>query len=163
MTERELIPGGKEIEVTEENKHEYVEQMVRWRVERGVSEQMGSIVNGFNEVLQTFTNPILLAVCFLLFTTVVVVLFCSVCLLVSLFVCFFPTTERGGVLLYIFGTIMYLPKRYGFETVFSFSVCNRLVGNRVRVPCKHFSKLPIAFGARKYSLTKMQFLLILKA
>ena len=89
MTERELIPGGKEIEVTEENKHEYVEQMVRWRVERGVSEQMGSIVNGFNEVLQTFTNPILLAVCFLLFTTVVVVLFCSVCLLVCLFVCFF--------------------------------------------------------------------------
>ena len=52
MTERELIPGGKEIEVTEENKHEYVEQMVRWRVERGVAEQMESIVKGFNEVLQ---------------------------------------------------------------------------------------------------------------
>ena len=53
VTERELIPGGKEIEVTEENKHEYVEQMVRWRVERGVAEQMESIVKGFNEVLQT--------------------------------------------------------------------------------------------------------------
>lgn len=52
MTERELVPGGKEIEVTEENKHEYVEQMVRWRVERGVAEQMESIVKGFNEVLQ---------------------------------------------------------------------------------------------------------------
>lgn len=52
MTERELIPGGKEIEVTESNKHEYVEQMVRWRVERGVAEQMESIVNGFNEVLE---------------------------------------------------------------------------------------------------------------
>ena len=53
MTERELIPGGKAIEVTEENKHEYVEQMVRWRVERGVAEQTESIVKGFNEVLQT--------------------------------------------------------------------------------------------------------------
>ena len=39
------------MEVTEENKHEYVEQMVRWRVERGVAEQTESIVNGFNEVL----------------------------------------------------------------------------------------------------------------
>lgn len=55
MTERELVPGGKEMEVTEENKHEYVEQMVRWRVERGVAEQTESIVNGFNEVLYSWT------------------------------------------------------------------------------------------------------------
>lgn len=51
VTERELVPDGKNIEVTEGNKHEYVEQMVRWRVERGVAEQTESIVNGFNEVL----------------------------------------------------------------------------------------------------------------
>jgi len=51
VTERELIPGGKEIEVTEQNKQEYVDQMVRWRVERGVAEQTESIVKGFNEVL----------------------------------------------------------------------------------------------------------------
>ena len=50
VTERELVPDGKNIEVTERNKHEYVEQMVRWRVERGVAEQTESIVNGFNEV-----------------------------------------------------------------------------------------------------------------
>ena len=50
VTERELVPGGKNIEVSESNKHEYVEQMVRWRVERGVAEQTESIVNGFNEV-----------------------------------------------------------------------------------------------------------------
>ena len=43
------------MEVTEENKHEYVEQMVRWRVERGVAEQTESIVNGFNEVLYSWT------------------------------------------------------------------------------------------------------------
>ena len=50
MSERELIPGGTDIAVTEENKEEYVEHMVKWRVERGVSEQTGSIVRGFNEV-----------------------------------------------------------------------------------------------------------------
>lgn len=55
VTERELVAGGKEMEVTEENKHEYVEQMVRWRVERGVAEQTESIVNGFNEVLYSWT------------------------------------------------------------------------------------------------------------
>ena len=43
------------MEVSEENKHEYVEQMVRWRVERGVAEQTESIVNGFNEVLYSWT------------------------------------------------------------------------------------------------------------
>ena len=56
VTERELIPGGKDIEVTEENKNEYVEQMVRWRVERGVAEQMESIVKGFNEVIKHTSN-----------------------------------------------------------------------------------------------------------
>jgi len=50
VTERELIPGGKDIAVTEENKGDYVKEMVKWRVERGVSEQMESIVRGFNEV-----------------------------------------------------------------------------------------------------------------
>ncbi|KAK3702896.1 hypothetical protein QZH41_014166, partial [Actinostola sp. cb2023] len=51
VTERELIPGGIDIAVTEENKAEYVNEMVTWRVERGVSEQAESIVRGFNEVI----------------------------------------------------------------------------------------------------------------
>ncbi|XP_031568245.1 E3 ubiquitin-protein ligase HECW2-like [Actinia tenebrosa] len=51
VTERELIPGGVDIAVTEANKTEYVNEMVKWRVERGVSEQMQSIVRGFNEVI----------------------------------------------------------------------------------------------------------------
>jgi hypothetical protein len=50
VTERELIAGGVDIAVTEANKIEYVNEMVKWRVERGVSEQMESIVRGFNEV-----------------------------------------------------------------------------------------------------------------
>ena len=45
------MTGGKEIEVNERNKQEYVEHMVRWRVDRGVSEQMESIVNGFSQVM----------------------------------------------------------------------------------------------------------------
>lgn len=51
ITERELKPGGRSVPVTEENKHEYVELMVKWRTERGVQEQINHMVQGFNEVL----------------------------------------------------------------------------------------------------------------
>jgi HECT-domain (ubiquitin-transferase) len=50
MTERELKPNGKNIAVTEKNKKEYIERMVKWRVERGVAEQTESLVKGFYEV-----------------------------------------------------------------------------------------------------------------
>lgn len=40
------------ISVTEKNKKEYIERMVRWRVERGVSEQSQSLLKGFNEVIE---------------------------------------------------------------------------------------------------------------
>lgn len=50
MTERELVPGGKDMPVTEGNKMDYVEQVVKWRVDRGVAEQMQSIITGFLEV-----------------------------------------------------------------------------------------------------------------
>uniref|UniRef100_A0A146KYN5 HECT-type E3 ubiquitin transferase n=2 Tax=Lygus hesperus TaxID=30085 RepID=A0A146KYN5_LYGHE len=49
--ERELKPGGKNIPVTEKNKKEYIEKVVRWRLERGVSEQTDSLVRGFYEVV----------------------------------------------------------------------------------------------------------------
>ncbi|BET01513.1 e3 ubiquitin-protein ligase [Nesidiocoris tenuis] len=49
--ERELKPGGKNIPVTEKNKKEYIERVVRWRLERGVSEQTDSLVRGFYEVV----------------------------------------------------------------------------------------------------------------
>ena len=52
VTERELKPGGKSIPVTEGNKKEYVDLMIKWRMERGVGEQMTQLVNGFNEVLR---------------------------------------------------------------------------------------------------------------
>ena len=39
MKERELKPGGSEVSVTEENKMEYVEMMVQWRLGRGIKQQ----------------------------------------------------------------------------------------------------------------------------
>lgn len=51
VTERELKPNGKNVPVTEKNKKEYMERMVKWRLERGVTEQMESIIKGFHEVL----------------------------------------------------------------------------------------------------------------
>ena len=50
LVERELKPNGKNIAVTEKNKKEYTEKMVKWRIERGVSEQTDSLVKGFYEV-----------------------------------------------------------------------------------------------------------------
>lgn len=50
MTERELKPNGKNIPVTEKNKKEYIDKVVKWRLERGVTEQTESLVKGFYEV-----------------------------------------------------------------------------------------------------------------
>ena len=50
MTERELKPNGKNIAITEKNKKDYIDKMVRWRLDRGVSEQRESVIRGFYEV-----------------------------------------------------------------------------------------------------------------
>ncbi|XP_055949305.1 E3 ubiquitin-protein ligase HECW1-like isoform X1 [Argiope bruennichi] len=51
VVERELKPGGKTTGVVERNKREYIERMVKWRLERGVAEQTESLVKGFYEVV----------------------------------------------------------------------------------------------------------------
>lgn len=51
MIERELKPNGKNISVTQENKREYVDLMVKWKIERGMGEQMAQIIKGFDEAL----------------------------------------------------------------------------------------------------------------
>ncbi|XP_036222479.2 E3 ubiquitin-protein ligase HECW2 isoform X1 [Bactrocera oleae] len=51
VVERELKPGGKNIIVNEKNKKEYLERMIKWRLERGVQEQTESLVRGFYEVV----------------------------------------------------------------------------------------------------------------
>ncbi|XP_018012884.2 uncharacterized protein LOC108669949 isoform X2 [Hyalella azteca] len=50
--DKELKPGGKNIPVTEKNKKEYLERMVRWRLERGVTSQTEALLRGFHEVLE---------------------------------------------------------------------------------------------------------------
>ncbi|OQR76630.1 E3 ubiquitin-protein ligase HECW1-like [Tropilaelaps mercedesae] len=49
--EKELKPGGRNLQVTERNKKEYIDKMVKWRLERGVSEQTENLVKGFYEVI----------------------------------------------------------------------------------------------------------------
>ena len=57
ITERELKPGGAGIPVSEKNKKEYIERMVKWRIERGVAQQTESLVRGFYEV-QLLVRPL---------------------------------------------------------------------------------------------------------
>lgn len=47
----DLKPGGRDIEVTNENKKEYVELVTEWKIQRGVSEQFKSFMDGFNELI----------------------------------------------------------------------------------------------------------------
>ncbi|XP_053343002.1 E3 ubiquitin-protein ligase HECW1 [Clarias gariepinus] len=53
VTERELKSGGANLQVTEKNKKEYIERMVKWRVERGVVQQTQALVRGFYEVVDS--------------------------------------------------------------------------------------------------------------
>uniref|UniRef100_A0A7N5KE92 HECT-type E3 ubiquitin transferase n=1 Tax=Ailuropoda melanoleuca TaxID=9646 RepID=A0A7N5KE92_AILME len=53
VTERELKSGGANTQVTEKNKKEYIERMVKWRVERGVVQQTEALVRGFCEVVDS--------------------------------------------------------------------------------------------------------------
>ncbi|KAM5273116.1 E3 ubiquitin-protein ligase HECW1 isoform 3-T3 [Ctenodactylus gundi] len=53
VTERELKSGGANTQVTEKNKKEYIERMVKWRVERGVVPQTEALVRGFYEVVDS--------------------------------------------------------------------------------------------------------------
>lgn len=47
----ELIPGGSDVKVTEENKEEYITAVINWRFVKRVSTQMGQILKGLHEVV----------------------------------------------------------------------------------------------------------------
>uniref|UniRef100_A0A672IZS1 E3 ubiquitin-protein ligase n=1 Tax=Salarias fasciatus TaxID=181472 RepID=A0A672IZS1_SALFA len=51
ISTQELKPGGGDIQVTEENKEEYIRLVAEWRLSRGVEEQTQAFFEGFNEVL----------------------------------------------------------------------------------------------------------------
>ncbi|KAI9811485.1 MAG: hypothetical protein M1827_005468 [Pycnora praestabilis] len=47
----DLKPGGKDIEVTNENKKEYIDLITEWRIQKRVEEQFNAFVTGFNELI----------------------------------------------------------------------------------------------------------------
>ncbi|OCT60587.1 E3 ubiquitin-protein ligase Itchy [Xenopus laevis] len=47
----DLKPDGSNIQVTEENKEEYIRLVAEWRLSRGVEEQTQAFFEGFNEIL----------------------------------------------------------------------------------------------------------------
>lgn len=47
----DLIPDGRDIEVTDENKKEYVEKYTQWRIVDRVQEQFKAFMDGFNELI----------------------------------------------------------------------------------------------------------------
>ncbi|KAI1081131.1 HECT-domain-containing protein [Whalleya microplaca] len=51
MTVEDLIPDGRNIEVTNENKKEYVDLMVKWRIEKRIAEQFQAFKEGFHELI----------------------------------------------------------------------------------------------------------------
>lgn len=51
MTTEDLIPNGRNIEVTNENKKEYVDLMVKWRIEKRIAEQFQAFKEGFQELI----------------------------------------------------------------------------------------------------------------
>jgi E3 ubiquitin-protein ligase NEDD4 len=50
-TVEDLIPGGRDIDVTNENKREYVELMVKWRIEKRIETQFEAFMSGFHELI----------------------------------------------------------------------------------------------------------------
>jgi E3 ubiquitin-protein ligase NEDD4 len=51
IVEIPLKEGGADIEVTEENKHEYVELICEWKISKRVEEQFKAFIDGFNELI----------------------------------------------------------------------------------------------------------------
>jgi len=49
--ETDLIPGGSEIDVTEENKLDYIEKIIEWRFISRIKKQMNNFMAGFNDVI----------------------------------------------------------------------------------------------------------------
>eukprot|EP00123_Amoebidium_parasiticum_P018064 comp24090_c0_seq1/m.43425 comp24090_c0_seq1/g.43425 ORF comp24090_c0_seq1/g.43425 comp24090_c0_seq1/m.43425 type:complete len:807 (-) comp24090_c0_seq1:650-3070(-) len=47
----ELKPGGKDIDVTDDNKREYVDLVTQWRFSRGIEDQWAAFMKGFSEII----------------------------------------------------------------------------------------------------------------
>ncbi|KAI9822741.1 MAG: hypothetical protein M1832_002974 [Thelocarpon impressellum] len=49
--EIDLKPGGRDIPVTNENKKEYIDLLIEWRIQKRVEEQFTAFISGFNELI----------------------------------------------------------------------------------------------------------------
>jgi len=47
----DLKPGGRDIDVTDLNKKEYVDLMVKWRIQKRIDEQFQAFITGFHELI----------------------------------------------------------------------------------------------------------------
>lgn len=51
VSDYELIPGGRNIRVTEENKHKYVDLIAEHRLTTAIRPQINAFLEGFNELI----------------------------------------------------------------------------------------------------------------
>lgn len=51
VSDYELIPGGRNIRVTEENKHQYVDLVAEHRLTTAIRPQINAFMEGFNELI----------------------------------------------------------------------------------------------------------------
>lgn len=51
VTDHELIPNGRNIKVTEENKHQYVDLVAEHRLTTAIRPQINAFMEGFNELI----------------------------------------------------------------------------------------------------------------
>uniref|UniRef100_A0A914GXI2 HECT-type E3 ubiquitin transferase n=1 Tax=Globodera rostochiensis TaxID=31243 RepID=A0A914GXI2_GLORO len=51
LSERELLPGGSDLPVTDANKSEFIDRMLKWRALRGVQAQSSTLLRGLYEVV----------------------------------------------------------------------------------------------------------------
>jgi len=49
----ELKPGGQDIKLTQQNKREYIQLVIKWRFVSRVQQQMKAFLNGFNQLIPT--------------------------------------------------------------------------------------------------------------
>uniref|UniRef100_A0AC35TR25 E3 ubiquitin-protein ligase n=1 Tax=Rhabditophanes sp. KR3021 TaxID=114890 RepID=A0AC35TR25_9BILA len=52
VVDKELLVGGSNIKVTEYNKEEYIQCLLKWRIERGISKQIKALLRGLNDVIE---------------------------------------------------------------------------------------------------------------
>lgn len=51
MVTIDLKPGGGDVTVTQENKKEYVDCVIEYRIQKRVKEQFDAFMSGFNELI----------------------------------------------------------------------------------------------------------------